>query len=171
MSWTDPDTMRSALTGDALPLAWWNAAMDDLLFLAQPPLVAVRLTASQTVADSTDHTITWDEATWSDNGASMWDSLAGSVVTITRDGIHEVVAHAPPSAAGAIFDLSLYVNDTLRIGPVPTQLTIDTHVALDDELKLKVEQTSGASTDLLDTLTRMTVTWSQMSPPNDSAMP
>lgn len=173
MSWTDPADMDGALTGDPLPLAWWNAAMANFLFLANAPQVAVRLTVDQAVADATDHTVVWDEATWSDQGASMWDGVgAPGKVVITRAGPHEVIAHTLYASTIPVDDrqMWLYVDGAVKLGPVDGgQLVIRTNLDVGQELELVVQQSSGGSVNLEDTQTRMTVTWAGFTPPNDSA--
>jgi len=161
--WTDPEDMRDAVTGDAIPLAWWNATMDDLLFLANPPQAAVRLDSTQAVADETPHTISWDHNQWSDEGTGMWDDLAPGKVVAIRNGPHRIVVHTEYASVIPVDDqtITLEVNSEVRIGPIPgQQLVIETNLAIDDEIEVIVEQSSGDSVNLVATRTRMTVIWS-----------
>lgn len=169
MSWTDPDTMDDALTGDALPLAWWNAAMANFEYLYAVPQVAVRLTASDSIPDSTTTTVSWDEAVW-ETPSTMWDAAAPTKVIVPRAGIYSICASALWDAAtdGTKRAIFIHINSdvTPRIGlqlpstdPTEFTLAFDTNMAANDEIDMRVRQLSGGALNLLGTRTRMTVRW------------
>lgn len=169
MSWTDPGTMDGALTGDALPLAWWNAAMANFEFLHFTPQVAVRLTSAQSVADATTDLVSWDEAVW-ESPDTMWDAAEPTEIVIPRAGIYTICASTLWDAAtdGTKRAIFIHVNGDAspRIGqqvpstdPTEFTLSFDTNLAENDVIDMRVRQLSGAALDLLPTRTRMTVRW------------
>ena len=162
MSWTDPETLKLGPT-DFMDDDRWNAAMDVLTFYGNPPQAAVRLTSSQTVADSTPHTITWQESNWAPTSDPMWDSAAPSKVVAKRNGPHRVMIHTEYTSVIPVDEqsITLEVNTAVRLGPIAgQQLIIETNLAIGDELEAICEQITGASVDLVATRTRMTVVWS-----------
>lgn len=168
--WTDPDTLE-VTTLDYATVAWANALLGNLAFLAEPPSVAVRLTASQEVVDSADHTISWDAAVWSGNGDSMWDVSAPSKVVVQRDGMHLVDVSIEWAANISLDDLviELEVDGVLRDSQKGDHFTLHTNVAALESMEIIVRQTSGAAVNMLDTLTRMTVDWTRIAPSGASA--
>ena len=176
MSWTDPGDMDGALTGDALPLAWWNAVMADLLFLYDTPKVAVRLTSSQEIADATTTTVSWDEVVWENPAGEWWDSEAPTKLVIPRAGIYTVNARTLWDAAadGTKRAIFIHVNgdSTPRAAeqipstdPTEFGLVLDSNFAEGDEIDIRVRHLNGEALDLLATRTRCTVMWQGPPPP------
>ncbi len=93
VEWTTPKTWT---TGELVRAADMNTYIrDNLEYIHDPPRCAVRLTADQTIANSTDVAIDWDEAVWDSHG-DMWDDGAPSRIAITRDGLYSIVPTTDP---------------------------------------------------------------------------
>ena len=166
--WTNPDDLEKA-PADYLTSTNWNAVLGSLLFHHATPQVAVRLTASQAVADSTTDVVSWGEAVW-ETPDTMWDASAPTLVVVPRSGIYTICASALWAAGtdGTKRALFIHINSsaTPRIGlqlpstdPTEFTLSFDTNLALGDTIDMRVRQLSGGSLSLLDTRTRMTVRW------------
>lgn len=165
VEWVDPDDL-TAVAGTEARSADFNSVLQDLKYLYDPPRCAVRLTADQTIANSTDVAIDWDEAVWDSHG-DMWDSGAPSRVTITRSGLYYIL----PSALWEEDDVNrralfLEVNGVRRRGqqqassePIEHQLPAITNLADGDYIEIVARQNSGTSQDLIATRTVMTVVW------------
>lgn len=165
--WTDPDEL-TAVTGEALPTAWWNAFRDNFHWLYTPPQLAVRVTADQAVANAADHTVSWGEAVWDSTAGDMWDSTSPTKITIPRAGVYSIVCSMlwEEGTDGTKRSAFLEVGGIRRRGlqlpavdPTEFQLCAETNLALGDELEIVVRQLSGAALDLIQQRTVMTVRW------------
>ena len=171
--WTDPKTW---LIEELLRAADLNTYLrDNLTYLHDAPACSVRLTANQSVADGTDHTISWDESPWDSHGDMTDIAGAPSTITITRDGLYIVDVNAlwddsTDSGKRALF---MYVNSDpaprrgIQIPAVsPTEMgrTWLTNLAAGDSFVIKARQLSGAALNLQPTRTVMTVAWTRGNP-------
>lgn len=166
--WTDPITWT---VGAKVTAAQMNANIrDNELYLFEPPMCALRLTATQSVANATDHTVSWDEAVWDSHG-DMWDVGAPSVVTITRDGVYDITLSSlwADTALGGKRAAYLQVNGSRRRGfysvsgdgvnPVEMSNSVKTNLADGDSIDVDVRQLTGGALNLAATRTVLTVLW------------
>ena len=87
MTWTDPKTFT---VGELLTAADLNTYVrDNLDFLYRKPIVTVRLTSTQAVANASDHVVQWDEAEWDYADTAMWDAGTPGSIVIDRPGIYD----------------------------------------------------------------------------------
>jgi plastocyanin len=167
--WYNPDELLQTAATEARA-ADFNKVVENLRFLHATPQVAVRLTSTQSVADATTHTITWDEAVWDATGGTMWNSGASSKIVIPRAGVYSVVCACLYAAADDNTKRSVFLhvnsNATARRGlqvpavdPSEIILAADTNLAANDELDFRVRQLSGAALNLEPTRTVATVRW------------
>lgn len=173
VEWTPPITYSALLKVTAAQL---NANLrDNLLYLHDPPRCALRLTATQSVANATDHTISWSQAVWDSHG-DMWDVGGPTAITITRPGVYafNLSVKWAESAAGGKRAAYLQKNGTrLRdfhelsadgVSPFASSNTIETNCAAADVFDVDVRQLSGAALDLAATRTVLTVRWVAAAP-------
>ena len=161
VEWVDPDSVTAA-AGNEARSADFNSALQDLKYLHDPPRCKVRLNASQSVANATDHAITWPATVWDSHG-DMWIIGSPTRVTITRDGVYTIVI-TPQWFSDVDGTVWLEVNGDLRAGPIKGQLVVETNLADGDYLEAFVRQTSGAAVNLLATRTTLSVRWSAAPP-------
>ena len=145
---------------------------DNFEYFAEPPQVAVRLTSTQTIPDSTWTTVSWDEAVW-EMPSTMWDISAPTKIIIPQSDrfcseFHQLydTSAAPTDDRGIRLHREHLGDSHLpvvagrgRSCSRSSRLT-STTMALDDELEVQVYQATGGDLDLLATRTRLTVTWS-----------
>lgn len=167
--WVDPATLV-ATAGTEARSADFNAVLDNLLYLYDPPRCALRITSNQSVANATDHTIEWDEAVWDSHG-DMWAIGGPSSVTMTRDGVaaFNLSAEWDLTANGGKRAAYLHKNGVrLRkfhelsadgVSPFASSNTIETNCVDGDVFTVVVRQLSGAALDLAATRTVLTVRW------------
>lgn len=166
--WTDPITW---VVSNKVTAAQLNANLrDNLLYLFDPPRCALRLTATQAVANATDHTISWGEAVYDSHG-DMWDIGGPSAVLCTRDGLltFELTNEWAEDANGGKRAAYLHKNGTrLRkfyeasadgVSPFAMSNPITTNCVDGDSFTVVVRQLSGASLNLIATRNVLTVRW------------
>lgn len=173
VEWTTPKTWTVEELLRAVDLNTY--VRDNLLYHHDPPRCAVRLTAAQSVANATDHTISWDEAVW-DSHADMWDVGGPSAITITRAGVYafNLSVKWAENATGGKRAAYLQKNGTrLRdfheltadgVSPFGSSNTIETNCAVSDVFDVDVRQLSGAALNLAATRTVLTVRWVAAAP-------
>lgn len=174
VEWVDPDTF-AAVVGDGIRAADFNSVVQDLKYIFDPPRCAVRLTGAQNVANTTDHSIDWDEAVYDSHG-DMFDVGSPSVVTITRDGMYSIGLSNlwDDDDTDGIRAAALYVNGSIRrdfykvgvdnVDEFALSTTFDTNLLDGDELEVIVRQSSGSTRQLIQTRTVLTVRWSAAPP-------
>lgn len=153
----------------------FNKLLDWVRFLADPPGVAVRLTATQQVNNSVDHTISWHEATWDSTGGDMWNAGGPSKILITRPGVYlfQLSKLWQASTQGGKRAAFLHVNGTRRRGDQPTATDADpfesspswvTNLAAGDECDIMARQLTGGALNLEPHRTVLTVMWLRLPP-------
>ena len=167
MGWTTPVTWT---TGGTVTAAALNAQLrDNLDYLYNTPQVAVRLTSTQSIPNATDTTVSWHEAVYEDP-STMWDIAAPTKIIIPRAGVYTIVFHvfwASSATPTDDRDIKFIVNtsETRISQSLPaavehaSQLSIETGLALNDELEIQVKQSTGGALNLQATRTRLTVRW------------
>ena len=173
VEWTDPITW---VVGNKVTAAQMNAHIrDNSLFHHDPPRCALRLTAVQSVANATDHTVSWSEAVWDSHG-DMWDVGGPSAITITRPGVYafNLTTEWADTASGGKRAAFLKKNGTLlrpfysasadSVSPFSSSNTIETNCAAADSFTVYVRQLSGAALNLAATRTVLTVRWVAAAP-------
>lgn len=167
----DYTTPKTWTTSELLTAADLNTYVrDNVAYLATTPQVAVRLTSAQTIPNATATTLSWDEAPW-ESVPDMWDIGTPTKIIIPRAGVYVVTAHVLWDASADPTDdrdITLKVNTSeTRINQSlraavnhASGLSIETNLAVDDELEIQVEQATGGDLDVLATRTRLTVRWS-----------
>ena len=168
MVWTDPKTFT---VGELLTAADLNAYVrDNLDFLYRKPIVTVRLTATQSVASASDHTVQWDEAEWDYADTAMWDVGTPGSIVIDRPGIYEVLPSGlweGTTDDSSKREVAVELNGTTRLtmdsrlstSSPEGQAKIFTNLGTGDYLEIVVRHLSGAAIDLQPTRTRCTVAW------------
>jgi len=168
MVWTDPKTFT---VGELLTAADLNTYVrDNLDFLYRKPIVTVRLTATQSVASASDHTVQWDEAEWDYADTAMWDVGTPGSIVIDRPGIYEVVPSGlweGTTDDSSKREVAVELNGTTRLtmdsrlstSSPEGQAKIFTNLGTGDYLEIVVRHLSGAAIDLQPTRTRCTVAW------------
>lgn len=168
VEWTTPITWT---VGAKVTAAQMNAHIrDNSLYHHDPPRCALRITSNQSVANATDHTVSWSEAVWDSHG-DMWDVGGPSAITITRAGVYafNLSVKWAESAAGGKRAAYLQKNGTrLRdfhelsadgVSPFASSNTIETNAAVSDVFDIDVRQLSGAALNLTANRTVLTVRW------------
>lgn len=172
MTWTDPASLAVAV-GDLPRASWATGVVDNLAFLYDTPAVTVRLTAAQTVADSTDALISWSEAAWDTTGTSMWDAGSPGSILIPIAGVYRFTCAtlwdgSTDANKRAIFlernDSRIRGVQVPAVSPSEVILTGTTSVAADDYLEFVVRQLSGAPLDLQPLRTVATVEFVRPAP-------
>lgn len=166
--WTDPITW---VVSNKVTAAQLNANLrDNLDYLYDAPRCALRITANQSVANATDHTVSWSEAVWDSHG-DMWDVGGPSAITITRAGVYafNLSTEWAEDANGGKRAAYLHKNGSrLRkfhecsadgVSPFASSNTIETNSAVSDSFTVVVRQLSGAALNLAATRTVLTVRW------------
>ena len=168
MTWTDPKTFT---VGELLTAADLNTYVrDNLDFLYRKPIVTVRLTAAQAVANASNHTVQWDEAEWDYADTAMWDVGTPGSIVIDRPGIYEVLPSAlweGTTDDSSKREVAVELNGTTRLtmdsrlstSSPEGQAKIFTNLGTGDYLEIVVRHLSGAAIDLQPTRTRCTVAW------------
>lgn len=168
VEWTAPKTWTVGERARAADLNTY--VRDNTLYHHDPPRCALRLTATQSVANATDHTVSWDEAVWDSHG-DMWDVGGPSAITITRAGVYafNLSIKWAESATGGKRAAYLQKNGTrLRdfhelsadgVSPFASSNTIETNAAVADVFDIDVRQLSTAALNLTATRTVLTVRW------------
>ncbi len=174
VEWVDPDDL-TAVAGTEARSADFNSVLQDLKYLADPPRCAVRLTADQSIANSTDVAIDWDEVVWDSHG-DMWDDGAPSRITITRPGVYFINTSLlweenDVNRRAIFFEVNGGVGADRRRGqqqassePIEHQLPVITNLADGDYFEIVVRQNSGSAQDLIATRSTMHVVWIAMPP-------
>ncbi len=169
MTWADPTTLPTT-TGQVLDAADMILLRDDLLFLYKKPILTVRLTAVQSVANASDHVVQWGEAVWDFAANPMWDVGTPGSIVIDRPGIYHVQAVGSWEGTtddNSKRDVAIELNGTTRL-TLDSRLSTSspeggpslfTSLGSGDYLEMVVRQLSGAAIDLNATRTRMTVAW------------
>lgn len=171
--WTTPITW---VVSNKVTAAQMNAHIrDNSLYLYDAPRCALRLTATQSVANASTVAIAWDEAVWDSHG-DMWDSGGPSAILCTRDGVlaFNLTAEWEDSANGGKRAAFLYKNGTLLrpfhsasadgVSPFSMSNTIETNCVDGDSFDVRVRQLSGAALNLVATRTVLTVRWVAAAP-------
>ena len=168
MVWTDPKTFT---VGELLTAADLNTYVrDNLDFLYRKPIVTVRLTAVQSVASASNHTVQWDEAEWDYADTAMWDVGTPGSIVIDRPGIYEVLPSGlweGTTDDSSKREVAVELNGTTRLtmdsrlstSSPEGQAKIFTNLGTGDYLEIVVRHLSGAAIDLQPTRTRCTVAW------------
>ena len=170
MAWTDPDELTT-VTGEVLGSADLILIRDNFKFLYRKPIITVRLTAAQSVANASDHVVQWDEAEWDFADTAMWDAGTPGSIVIDRPGIYEVVPSGlwegttdDSSKREVAVELNgsgtrLVMDSRLSTSSPEGQAKIFTNLGTGDYLEIVVRHLSGAAIDLQPTRTRCTVAW------------
>ena len=168
MTWTDPKTFT---VGELLTAADLNTYVrDNLDFLYRKPIVTVRLTSTQSVANASDHVVQWDEAEWDYADTAMWDVGTPGSIVIDRPGIYEVLPSGlweGTTDDSSKREVAVELNGTTRLtmdsrlstSSPEGQAKIFTNLGTGDYLEIVVRHLSGAAIDLQPTRTRCTVAW------------
>ena len=168
MTWTDPKTFT---VGELLTAADLNTYVrDNLDFLYRKPIVTVRLTSTQSVANASDHAVQWDEAEWDYADTAMWDVGTPGSIVIDRPGIYEVVPSGlweGTTDDSSKREVAVELNGTTRLtmdsrlstSSPEGQAKIFTNLGTGDYLEIVVRHLSGAAINLQPTRTRCTVAW------------
>ena len=168
MTWTDPKTFT---VGELLTAADLNTYVrDNLDFLYRKPIVTVRLTSTQSVANASDHVVQWDEAEWDYADTAMWDVGTPGSIVIDRPGIYEVVPSGlweGTTDDSSKREVAVELNGTTRLtmdsrlstSSPEGQAKIFTNLGTGDYLEIVVRHLSGAAINLQPTRTRCTVAW------------
>ena len=167
MAWIDPDEMT---TTGVIDSATFTLIRDDLKLLYRKPIVTVRLTAAQSVANASDHVVQWDEAEWDFADTAMWDVGTPGSIVIDRPGIYEVVPSGlweGTTDDSSKREVAVELNGTTRLtmdsrlstSSPEGQAKIFTNLGTGDYLEIVVRHLSGAAIDLQPTRTRCTVAW------------
>jgi len=167
MAWTDPDEMT---TTGVIDSATFTLIRDNLKFLYRKPIVTVRLTAAQSVANASDHVVQWDEAEWDFADTAMWDVGTPGSIVIDRPGIYEVVPSGlweGTTDDSSKREVAVELNGTTRLtmdsrlstSSPEGQAKIFTNLGTGDYLEIVVRHLSGAAINLQPTRTRCTVAW------------
>lgn len=154
----------------------FNTLRDAVEYLANPPYCSVRLTALQSVANASDHTIVWDESV-DDSHGDMWDVGAPSVLTMTRAGVmgfqlNQLWGGSTDSGKRAAFleKTSGGVTTRLRgyqmpaVSPSEMSVFFLTNVAALDSVKIVTRQLSGAALNMEPLRTVMIAMWMRKPP-------
>lgn len=174
VEWVDPDTLTQ-VAGTVARAADFNSVLQDLKYMYDPPRCTVRLNSAQTVANATDHTITWSAAVWDSHG-DMWDVGAPSVITITRAGVYIFNLRTlwGTTSSGGKRAAFLHVNGVRRadfyqhsadgVNPFASANSVITNLAVADSVDVDVRQLSGAALNLEATRTVLSVVWIAAAP-------
>jgi len=161
MAWTDPDELTT-VTGEVLGSADLILIRDNLKHLwDESPRITVRLTAAQSVANASDHTVQWDEAAWDSTGGNMWDSgtPVSIVVPAGAGGLYLGIAQdvwegTSDDASKRDFAIEKNGTDRLALNSRPAssspggQCMLLTSLAAADYLEVVARQLSGSAIDL-----------------------
>lgn len=170
MVWTDPDTLMTSVA-DILPSATINAILGNQKYFYDRPHCVVRLTATQDVANSSDHLILWDEAARDTTGGFMWDAGSPGVIMFPEAGRYLIIAHQlwgeGPSGDRSKRAMFIERDGAVRlpgmqvpnVNPSEFSHPIETNIGEDSYLEFTARQLSGATLALQPNMTRVTVTW------------
>jgi hypothetical protein len=171
--WTNPDSLI-AVAGVAAS-ADFNAVLENLRFLADPPTCTVRLLEDQEIASGTDSTIMWDQAAWDTTGGDMWDDSSEGVIVIPRDGVYLVYVQVlwegttEDNSTRAVYierDGEFRLAGSSILSPATPEQQAILITSLDEGMYLEavVRHLSPEAIDLRAMRTRMTVTWLRLPP-------
>lgn len=170
MAWTDPDTLTASVA-DVYRAADVNAILDNLKYLYDRPHCVVRLTATQDVANSSDHLILWDEAARDTTGGLMWDAGSPGVIMFPIPGRYLIIAHElwAEGPSGDRSKRAMFVErdgavrlpgmQVANVNPSEFSHSLETNIGEDSYIEFTARQLSGGTLALQPNMTRVTVTW------------
>lgn len=167
--WTDTGELGVVAGTDLVRAPWGNAVVDNLEWLYGAPMLALRLTANQSVASATTQTIDWDEQVW--GRTDMWDNQSPSVVVLPRTGLYLITVRMRMEGLAdddSVRGLFLFPDgsSTYRFGerqratnPTEFGMMEPTSFAATNWFEIAARQLSGGALNLEPLRTRLIVYW------------
>lgn len=132
MAYVDPNTVHNPSTGTVAPAAWGDTIRDDLEFLVDPPVCAVKATSAQSVGASSNTVLTAGTETF-DNDTMHSTVTNTSRITIQTAGrylVFPTVRFAAASGGARVVHLQVNGGTPVPVGAFVADAALGTDVVI-----------------------------------------